>query len=317
MIVDIVNTSNELQAFPLSGKVIFFISEDLPDIVSRIKLSREQRLYPNEASYQTPQIGIHNPDEKHSISVNYSNVDKKVEVTLSNLLPDESYILSIDNEISYGVLTSSEVLGEDIVPVVKTTLFSGPLNVLFVEDSFVDSEGAVHTISIGGLNGMSYKVKADTDVQIGDIIVRIGVGFHIAGDSYVYNFENKIFDSEFIQLKTIYAKSVNQTLDIQSKMATEDDLLQYYIEREAEISNVQPTGIEMILKSANSILIRFKNPVLAQNLNLNFTKGPAFNMLSLPEEEWAGTLKLSARNLDSKTVLIQVKDSDTDTVEYV
>jgi len=326
-ISEIVNTSDELAAFPLTGSVAFFISEDIDSIEKRISVVRKIGSNLSLSSHLKTQLGYSSIDENYipDYNVSYDSVTKKVTVNLSRLIPLEEYRIVFDTMDSYGILEESTTAGIGTIEIENyrtSTDYSQSIRMTASKDSvWSDLDESFKTefsYSINSGPSTTVVITHTEGLQTGGLGIRLTNDPFISGDFFRFSF-SPIEDNSInvIEIKATNIENLTQALDTASKEITELDIIAFYEEMDAPTSVDQPTKINRILKSSSSVLIEFKEPVDINTIAFDFSTGPAFNMLSLPEEDWTAPFRIEAKQLSPLVIRLKIMDSTSATNEFV
>lgn len=326
-ISEIVNTSDELAAFPLTGSVAFFISDDIDSVEKRISVVRKIGSNINLSSHIITQLGAYLPSENNNpdYNVSYDSLTKKVTVNLSRLIPLEEYRIVFDTMDSYGVLEESNTTGIGSIEIENyrtSSSYSPAISMTASKDSvWSDLDESFKTefsYSINSGPSVTVVITHTEGLQVGGLGIRLTNDPFMTGDFFRFSF-SPIEDSSInvIEVKATNIENLTQTLDNASKEITELDIIAFYEQMDAPTSVDQPTKINRILKSSSSVLIEFKEPVDINAMTFDFTTGPAFNMLSLPEDDWTAPFRVEAKQLSPLVIRLKIMDSTSAINELV
>lgn len=317
IITSIVNSKEELAAFPLTGNVAFFISGPIDHLEDRLTVFRKEAVYPNISAYLYPQYGDKRTPSipEYSVSVDASN---KVTVILRKLDQSESYFLLVNNSDIYGDVVSSHNSGTGNV-ILKNyyigaqQITSALLEVM--EDSKYDISTGVFSTKMRFTLGSSLPqvrtVYSNRTVNIEGISAIQSSDLFLMGDSFVYSFEPFAEESlEIIEIKTSAILNSKQILENSSKQANELDLIAFYQEENQPVSPSQPTSIKRVLKSPRSMIMEFNEDIDLVNSNITMSVGPAFNIISIPEEQWMQSVKITVTPLSPRVLFFKFTDSE-------
>lgn len=322
-ITDIVNSTEELAAFPLTGNVAFFISGPIDYIQERIAVIKKDTAYPDNAAYLYSQYGKEiNPLPEYN--VNFDSNTNKVTISFGYLEPAQDYKIIINLADVYGTLASSTVTGAGSI--IVRNYFTGAEQatealITILEDSIYDSsKGEFRTkaeVSYGVFDEV-VTLSSSTSADVTGLSIMASNDPFLAGDTFLFTF-NELTDTDLsgIDLTSTSLPNTSQILDEASTYASEIDLINFYAEENQPVSPEQPTTIRRILKSTKSMIIEFTEPVDLSSINATMTVGPAFNMVSLPEEEWTAPVRVEISQLTPVALIFRFMDSTTTVNEVV
>jgi hypothetical protein len=325
-ITEIVNSSFELAAFPLSGDVAFFISEVISDIEKRIYVRKKDGIYPNISSYLYSQIGRNTEDFIPTYTVEQNEITKKITVKLRELIASESYLILFNTSDSFGHTVENQSLGLGTFSIrnfgTTETILVSNVELTVVKDStYIVSENIFKTevsISINGGSASTHILKSNESTMINGLNIEVSNDPFISGDHVAFSF-TPVSDDDLhvIEVKTGSIPSLNQEISLQSKRANELDLISFYENQNTPTPPAQPSKIKRILKSAMSMIIEFTEAVDINTINVNATVGPAFNILSIPEEDWNSFYRIEIKQLAQNVLFFKFLNSTGSTNEIV
>ena len=325
-ITEIVNSSFELAAFPLSGDVAFFISEAISDVEKRIFVRKKSGLYPNYSAYLYSQIGRETEDPIPNYTVEENQATKKIIVKLRELIGSEKYLILFNTSDTFGhtVETQTNGLGTFSIRNFGT---SGTIEVSMVEitataDSIylpaTDTFKTEVSISINGGTSSSHIISSDETTMITGLNITASKEPFISGDYVKFSFTPVSEDDlHVIEVSTASIPSLNQDVALQSRRANELDLISFYENQNLPSPPAQPTKVKRILKAAMSMIIEFTEAVDINLINVTATVGPAFNILSIPEEDWNSFYRIEIKQLAQNVLFFKFLGSTTGVNEII
>jgi hypothetical protein len=323
-ITEIVNSSIELAAFPSSGDVAFFISGPIDNISKRIAVVKKNAIKPNLAASIYTQLGRVTEDYSPDYSIAFDEIENKVTIKLSGLVPAEDYVIIFNPMDSYGDLVSSTALGAGEISLenYNTNIDYTSVNITAFSDSLYISGEQVFstpfTIEYSNGDTIVRTIKFSEPLSERGMKISVDNSPFISGDTFRYEFQPvSNSDIEIIDIRTSSITSSAQILEETSRRASELDLIAFYEERDAPVSPEQPTKVRRILKSPTSMIIDFTEAVDLNLINFNISSGPAFNALSIPEEEWATPIRATVRQLSPTTIIVSFTPSEIASHEII
>lgn len=322
-VTEIVNSTNELAAFPLTGDVAFFLSEPIDNLKEKIRVVKKDTTAPNLASFLYTQLGRSTEDYVPDYNVELDTVTNKVTVHLRSLVPLEEYVILFNTLDGVGALFDKVTTGLGDITV--NNYRTGPQEVLslkltalsdseYVDDSFKTTFG----IQVNSEPVLSKIIDHSSSYEYYGINITLSSDPFISGDYFHFTFpavaDNELF---LIDLKTTNIESLSQTLSAETKRVNELDLIAFYEEQNVAVSPTQPEKIKRILKSSTSMIVEFTEPVDLTTLNVSCLSGPAFNMLSIPEEDWNQAFRIEVKKISPTTLYFKFMDSTTSSNEIV
>ena len=322
-ITEIVNSTNELAAFPLTGDVAFFISESIDNIEQKVRVVKKDTTAPNLASFLYTQLGRSTEDYIPDYNVELNTVTKKVTVHLRSLIPLENYVILFNTLDGEGTLSESTTSGLGSVSV--SNYRTGPQEVLslkltalsdseYISDSFRTTFG----VQVNSEPALSKIIDHSSPYEYYGINIVLSSDPFISGDYFHFTFpavsDNELF---LIDLKTTNIESLAQTISAETKRVNELDLIAFYEEQNVPVSPTQPDKIKRILKSSTSMIVEFTEPVDLNTLNVSCLSGPAFNMLSIPEGDWNQAFRIEVKKISPTTLYFKFMDSTSSSNEVV
>lgn len=322
-VTEILNSTNELAAFPLTGDVAFFISEPIDNIKEKIRVIKKDTTSPNLASFLYTQLGRSTEDYIPDYNVELDTLTNKVTVHLRSLIPLENYVVLFNTLDGAGALFDKVTTGLGDISV--SNYRTGPQEVLslkitalsdseYVNDSFRTTFG----IQVNSEPVLSKVIDHSSSYEYYGINITLSSDPFISGDYFHFTFpavsDNELF---LIDIRTTNIESLSQTLSAETKRLNELDLIAFYEEQNVAVSPTQPEKIKRILKSSTSMIVEFTEPVDMTTLNISCLSGPAFNMLSIPEDNWNQAFRIEVKKISPTTLYFKFMDSTTSSNEIV